>query len=1764
MTQAYGFNQIFFGGVPGDGRGTTIAIVDAFDDPSFVSESDPGFSNSDLHQFDLQFGLPDPPSFRKVNQTGGTNYPSSDSGWASEIALDVEWAHAMAPMASILLVEATDNSNNLFNAVGFAARQTGVVAVSMSWGGGEDSSETSFDSIFTTPSGHPGVTYVASSGDSGAPPIYPAISPNVLSVGGTHLNVDGVGNYSSEYGWAGSGGGISFVENRPSYQSNLVIHNGSTIVNANGKRSNPDVAYDADPYSGVPVYDSFNNGSAFPWSQFGGTSIAAPQWSALIAIVAQGRGAAGPLDGRSQTLPNIYQISSADYHDITSGGSSGNPAYLCGPGYDLVTGLGTPFANSVVTDLVGNVTGKPTTTTVSSSATSPVFGQSLTFKATVTSGSPGTLTGTVQFKIDGTNFGGPVTVSGGMATSSATSSLTVGSHTVTALYSGDSTFAASNGTLTQIVSQASTTTVVGSSQNPSTVGQPVTFTATTSVVGPGAGTPTGTVIFYDGSTSMGQGTLTAASNGIATASFSLLSAGTHTIKASYGGDSNFINSSGTLTQTANAPTGTIVTTTSVSSSDNTPVLGESLTLSATVSAPGTPTGTVIFLDGATTIGQKALSGSPTVTLSYTPLTLGNHTIVASYTGDNTFAGSTSSALTITINKANTNTVVVSSGNPIQQYSVVTFTATVTSGVSGIGTPTGMVQFSIDGSTFVVNVGANGTASYGTSNLAPGSHTVLATYLGDSNFASSIGGLVSGELVTSASSYANSSTTVVSSLNPSLSGQSVTFTATVNGGVYGTAFGTVTFFDGFNILGQANLASSGGGTSMAALTTSSLGAGSHVITASYGGGSPFKGSKATLTQTVNSAGTATTTGLSSSHNSSVFGQSVSFTAVVTPQSGSGTPTGTVQFMIDGSSFGNPVTLSGGTATSNAVNSLSVTGHTILASYSGDPNFTASTGSLTQTVNAANTSTSVSASPNPSVTGQTVTFTATVAVVAPGSTAAANPTGTVTFLDGGTSIGTGSLSTNGGVTTATLNYGLLLASSSPHTITASYSGDTNFLGSSGALSGGQTVNKPSTNTGLGAAPNPSTSGQTVTLTATVTIVSPGTNAAGNPTGTVTFKDGSTTLGSATLTNGNGGVITFSTSFSVVGNHTLTATYAGDGNFQGSSSAGVTQTVNSTPTATTTVASSGTNPSVTGQSVTFMATVTPTGATGTVTFLDGGTSIGTGVLATNGGTTTTTLSYSKLLAGKHTIQASYLGDATFAPSSGSMTQTVNAASTNTAVNSTPNPSASGQMVTFTATVTVAAPGSTMAANPTGTVAFVNGGATIGTGTLSTSGGATTATFTTATLPVGNDPVTASYLGDSNFTTSTGAMTQTLNAAGTSTAVGSSPNPSTSGQNVTFTATVTVVAPGSTAAANPTGTVTFQDAGVSIGTGTLSTNAGVTTATYTTSTLSVGNHSITASYGGDSNFTASSGSMTQTVNQGSTSTIVEDFEHGLGLYQSSSYNPVGFAPYARTGTYAKHDGANGLDMPNYYGWIYRGDMVTHQGQTITCWVEFPNAATGRAYFGFGSSANGTYSVVLAPNTSQLLVQYNSGFISSAANLAAATQFYQASHWYQVRVIWANGGGITAQLYDSDGATLLSSTPQITDTRVASGGIAFLSNSSSDDKYFDTVTVSSGSPQLAAGGGNGHATAGVVALAGAGGSLQVALSSSSAGLPGNTPTSLGTSPEFVPLRQEVLAAAFVALPDGGALTAHAGRDNADMPGFLAFSHDRLAIDAYFASITAG
>ncbi|HEV7999644.1 MAG TPA: hypothetical protein VGP63_07180, partial [Planctomycetaceae bacterium] len=363
VTTAYGVNRIQFGTVAGTGAGQTIAIVDAFNDPNIIGDTATFNNQFNLPQFNVSGG----PTLSVLNQTGGTTPPTiNGQGWDVEESLDVQWAHSIAPQANIILYESnTNNDSDMDQAVATAAANPAVSVVSMSWGEGEFQGEQSEDPFVLTPTGRTGgVTFLAAAGDGGSPAIYPATSPDVVSVGGTSLTIQTDGTYTSESVWNNNnghatGGGVSSLESQPAYQVGNV--NGASTTN----RAVPDVSMDADPRTGVYVLDTFSGG----WFQVGGTSLSTPLWAGLIAIANQGRALNGQpsLNGLTQTLPTLYGLPSSDFNDITVGN---NGTYSATPGYDLVTGRGTPIANLLVPDLANsNVNWSPTVSGPASAAT---------------------------------------------------------------------------------------------------------------------------------------------------------------------------------------------------------------------------------------------------------------------------------------------------------------------------------------------------------------------------------------------------------------------------------------------------------------------------------------------------------------------------------------------------------------------------------------------------------------------------------------------------------------------------------------------------------------------------------------------------------------------------------------------------------------------------------------------------------------------------------------------------------------------------------------------------------------------------------------------------------------------------------------------------------------------------------------------------------------------------------------------------------------------------------------------------------------------------------------------------------------------------------------------------------------------------------------------------------------------------------------------------------------------------------------------------
>jgi hypothetical protein len=530
----------------------------------------------------------------------------------------------------------------------------------------------------------------------------------------------------------------------------------------------------------------------------------------------------------------------------------------------------------------------------------------------------------------------------------------------------------------------------------------------------------------------------------------------------------------------------------------------------------------------------------------------------------------------------------------------------------------------------------------------------------------------------------------------------------------------------------------------------------------------------------------------------------------------------------------------------------------------------------------TTTTLTASPNPAQVNQTVTLTAVVAPAAgPGS-----PTGSVSFLDlsnGGSLLGSGTLTTVGGQQVATTTTSFTVAST--HMIVADYNGDTTFATSqSNQITETVTNGTTNTTTSLTASPNPAQVNQTVTLTAVVAPASGG----GSPTGTVTFVDlsNASVLGSSTLTTvGGQQVATLPVSFTAAGTHMIQAQYGGDTNFNSSNSNTITETINNAATNTTTTLTASPTTAQINQQVTLTATVAPQGGsgtpTGTVTFLNlsnGGSTIGSATLTTVNGQQVASITTSFPTAGTDMIQASYTPDANSTglfngSTSNTVTVTVSNGATNTTTNLTasPNPVQTNQQVTLTATVAPTSGNGT----PTGTVSFVDAtaGSNLGSGTLTAVGGHQQVTITASFTGAGTHMIQATYTPDAastgvfNTSTSNTVNEVVTTQTGTNTTLTSTPNPSAIGQAVTFTATVTAT----TGTSAPTGTVTFKDGTTTLGTVTLPAS-GTTSAqvAFTTSALTAGSHSITAAYNGAATFTANtSAALVQNVTNNTSDSI-------------------------------------------------------------------------------------------------------------------------------------------------------------------------------------------------------------------------------------------------------------------------------------------------------
>ena len=865
-----------------------------------------------------------------------------------------------------------------------------------------------------------------------------------------------------------------------------------------------------------------------------------------------------------------------------------------------------------------------------------------------------------------------------------------------------------------------------STPNPSNLAQAVTFSV--SVTNTGGQTPSGIVTFLDGTTTLGTGTLV---SGNTTFSTTTLTAGNHSITASYPGDSeNAAVVSAVLTQVVKAPQAP--TTTSLASNTNNTPAGAPINFTATVnivtanSGVGNITGNVSFQQGANILGTASINSatatgsSGVAMLTLTNLPVGTDSITATYAGNSSYAGSTSSPVIQTVILATSRTAIASAQSPSLSGAALMLTATVT---TNGGTPTGSVNF-FDGATALgtAPLNAQGVASLSVAGKfwTVGNHSLTAVYNGDVNDTGS-----SSAPLLQIINIAPTSTTVSSSLNPAGLGASITFNASVTS-QGGAPSGTVQFFDGSVPLGSSPLTALSATSAGASFTTSALAIGSHLITAVYSG-DPYNqpSTSAPLTETIK----ATTDGatLSSTANPSIFAAPLTFTAAI---NGTGsTPTGTVS-LLDGSVAiaTLPVPVNGIVAFVNPA--LAIGTHSIIAAYSGDTDHGATTSAVLLETIVQGTTTSLTSSSAALIAGDTVNFTATVSGNS-GKALAGNPSGIVKFTDAGVPIGSVTPGANGvaSFSTAGLTPG-------QHTVTATFSGDSlDAPSSSATVSINVTI--ATTHTTFATNANPVYSGSALTLSSTVS------GNGGTPTGTVTFHDGGTVLTSVQVSPG--GTASFTLTTLAPGIHQLSASYSGDSLDTPSTSITIAEQIMQK---TTVNLVSSENPSLLQDNVVISITVS-NGApsvppTGTVVLTDGGAKVATLQLSAAG---TAAYTMQAPPVGTHVLMAQYAGDnSNQAATSQPLNQVVTLRPSSVAFNPSTTTLSSGQQVTLISIVK-----GNGSATPTGTVTWTAGSTTLGSAPVASTGLATL----TVTPPQGVLATVANYSGDALYAPSVSAPT-------------------------------------------------------------------------------------------------------------------------------------------------------------------------------------------------------------------------------------------------------------------------------------------------------------------------------------------------------------------------------------------------------------------------
>src|SRR5215472_1111067 len=1169
---------------------------------------------ADIDSFRSSFGLPANP----VKIVPGGADPGL-TGDQAEAELAASWAGVAAPGAHIIVVPAastaaTDGVDlSLAAMVDQQLANTVVVDFSACEPALSGAHQAFYAAIYRQAAAE-GISAIAASGDSGAAACFAAGGTSSVSTGyavnalaSTPWNTAvGAAAFASAQGdlsaWSpvnigdpayAGGGGASATYSAPAWQTGLPA--------AQTQRALPDLVLPA----GVDA--AFSRGLAFCFSgssrtsgcnhaRSGGTSAAAAIFGGISALIAQ------KYEPQGNLAPNLYALSSHSgiFSDIQQGNTrlpcaagtpdcntTGHIGYEANAGFDLATGLGSPDAQKLVNSWASlqpaGLGANTVTLTVSPNQSSYNPSASITFTATVTSGTGGaTPTGSINFnnQTTGNNLNGAPYALDGSGTASITvvGALPKNGNNIVAQYSGDGTYAAQNSQVLPVNIQPSSTslTVTPATTTP-TPGTAFNVTVTLAAGTPPAGTAsaTGNVqLTLDGANYQTQPLSTTGSTTSATFSVTVAS-GSHNLQAIYAGDTNYATSTSTsVPVNAQAGTATVTLAVAPTQANATYNPSASVTFTATVastSGGATPTGTVNFFDQATganlpngTSVTLDSSGHASVTVAG-GLPKNGNSIIAQYGGDKTYAAQNSQALTVNIQPSSTTvTVTPSTTTPTPGTAFnVTVALTVGSPPAGAAAPTGSVQLTLDGANYQSQPLATSGPTYSATfsvTVQSGQHNLQAIYAGDANYSTSTSQSVSvgGQTGNASVALAVSPIAANATYNPSAT---ITFTATVASTTGGaTPTGTVNFFDqatGSNI-NPAPVALVSGTASVT--ETGQLPVNGNSVQAKYSGDSTY-GTANSQALTVNIQPSSTTTTVAPSTTTPAVGVAFPVTVAVTvgtPPAGTAVPTGKVTLTLDGTPYANStLATTGGNASASFNVTVNSTGpHNLQAIYAGDANYATST-SAAVSVNSAMgaTVTTLTATPPTLTPGTPESFTATIAAASPVAGATNTFTGTVTFFDGTAQLGTVTVAANA-ATLPNVN----LSNTVTHVITAMYSGDGNWSTSTSNAITLKPVLFPVT-VALTATPTTAGPGQVITFTATVTPqVAPASAAEQNPTGNIVFYNGTTIMGTVALSAGPNNTSMAQLLFATLpaGQDTITAAYVGDLFYAAATSNAVTVTI------------------------------------------------------------------------------------------------------------------------------------------------------------------------------------------------------------------------------------------------------------------------------------------------------------------------------------------------------------------------------------------------------------------------------------------------------------------------------------------------------------------------------------------------------------------------------------------------------------------------------